>query len=157
LCRDYLFNPGGCRVAPNPDDDIDTGSNSAGRRDREFGDFHAAGIDIRQLTGINIVEVMMAAGVRIIKDPGRINDDFPDQAMLRKQSKRIVNRRLRYQVFLTIHQMHDLVSGEMLLTFQQDSRDQETLLGWQNAMFLQHPLEGVVTKYLFVSRIHHAH
>jgi hypothetical protein len=24
-------------------------------------------------------------------------------------------------------------------------------------MFLQHPLEGVVTKYLFVSRIHHAH
>ena len=77
--------------------------------------------------------------------------------MLRKQSKRIVNRRLGYQVFFTIHQVHDLVCREMLLAFEQDARDEETLLGWQNAMFLQQPLDCVATKYLFGCLIHHEH
>jgi hypothetical protein len=44
----------------------------------------------------------------------------------------------------------------MLLTFEQYTRNEETLLGWQDAMFLQQPLDCVPTKCLFVSLIHHA-
>jgi hypothetical protein len=77
--------------------------------------------------------------------------------MLRKQSECVVNRRLGYQVFMTIHQVHNLVCGEMLLTFEQDGCDEKALLGWQNAMFLQQSFDRVATKYLFGSLIHHKH
>jgi hypothetical protein len=60
-------------------------------------------------------------------------------------------------VVFAIHQVHHLVGREMLLTFEQHTRYEETLLGWQNAMFLQQALDRVSTKCLFVSLIHHGH
>ena len=101
--------------------------------------------------------MVVIAGIGVVKDPGWINNDFPDQSILRKQSKGIVNRRLGYKVVFAIHQLHDLVCREMLLAFEQYTRYEETLLGWQNAMFLQQTLDRVSTKCLFVSLIHHVH
>jgi hypothetical protein len=98
---------------------------------------------------------MMATGIRVIKNPGRIDDDCPDQSMIRKQSKCIVDSRLRYQVVFAIDQMHDLVGRQVLLTLEQYACNVETLLGWQYAMALQQFLDVVTTKWLFVSLIHH--
>ena len=123
---------------PDPDDHVDAGSNGTRRQFRKRIDVQTARIDIGQFTGVDVVKVMMIVGIRVVEDPCRIDNHFPDQTVTCKQSQRVVDSRLGYVVIVAVDHLQDLVGRQVLLPFEEHAGDQDALMGWQYAVPLQH-------------------
>ena len=74
---DYL---GLCSGWPNAHDDVDAVGHHAGGQGRQAGQLHGIFVDIGQLAGFDVEEVMMRRRIRVVEHPAGIDDDFPDQA-----------------------------------------------------------------------------
>src|SRR5450756_1225718 len=76
------------------DDDVHAFGHHAARQPRQSGDTDVARIDVGQRAGIDVVEMMVRCGIRVVEHLARVDDDLADQLLFQKQIERVVDRRL---------------------------------------------------------------
>ncbi len=84
-------------------------SDDAARKVGQAGDLHLRSVDIGQLSRLDVKDVVVRLGIRVIEHPGRINDHFAHQLFLAKQLQRVIDGRLRSLRMLFIDNRQDLI------------------------------------------------
>src|SRR3990170_2188677 len=141
-----------------------------GARSRAHDDVHTFGLDparqrrqsehpdvarryVRELTGDDVVEMMMRRGVRIVDDARRIDDQLADEFLLQEQPERVVDRGLGGLGMAGVDHGENLVRRKMLAAAEQDLRDFHALVRRRDAVFTQ-GLRKVVPSRGFVFHRH---
>jgi len=148
---DSVFSGG----VAHPNDDIDTVGNRACRQIWQRLNGKLGSLDVPEFTGIDIVEMMMIAGIRVIKHPRRVYDDLADQPLASEQTQRVIDRRLGNMVVAIIHIVHYLVRAEVLDAIEQDTCNHQPLAGWKNIAAFQQAGQLMWAKHLSLDGFFH--
>lgn len=94
-------------------------------------------VNIADLLGFSIVEVVVRMGAGVVEGPFRIDEQFPDQSLAGKQAEGVVDRGLRDRTSCPVGQFKYLISGEVLRARQYGGRDLDPLNRGADAMATQ--------------------
>jgi hypothetical protein len=111
------------------------------------------GADVRQLAGGDIEKMVVGRRIRIVKNPGRIGDYFPDNTFVRQQPESVVHRRLGDTAVIRIHQSINIFGGQMGTLCEKEARNYYPLRSWVNTVATQE-FSDIRVRVWFQNHIH---
>ena len=80
---------------------------------------------------------MVRAGIRIIENFGRLDDDRTNQSFSQEKAEGIIDRSLGHSEFTSIHRFKQPVGGQVLGAQEEDAGNGDALRGRGNTMLPQ--------------------
>ena len=119
--------PSTCRLLADANQDLGSGADRPLGQGSRNSEIDLAGIDIRQLAGIDIEEMMVRLGTRIVILPDGIDVDRAQQTALAKQLQRVVDGRLGYARIERMKPTQNFLGTDVPGSIEEETCDLQTL------------------------------
>jgi len=117
-----------CPLLAHANHDLDAIGLHALRQPRKATELDVARIDIQQLTGVDIMKMMMGRAGRVIHRTFWIKMDLAHETMVCEHLERVVDRRLRDPLASSAQRRQDLISSDVGRRVHQDFSDTHPLI-----------------------------